>query len=252
MQVLIHIRRCILCLLLPLCCTLLPAEVVVSLRSGQTVTGEILFQDEDVIVVKDTDGRRYQFPVQEVAEVADQTKAPAAEAVKEQRQKKVGVILQLNGGGAALPAGNGNGNALWGAEAGGSIMIGACNLMNRHLFAGGGIGYNAYIIQGKTWSFLPVMLTARLPLMQTLHAPAVGLSVGYGIPLSAKQKGGFYTAVDAGWRYQMSEKTALFVGVSAGIQQAGIEITEIIENNRYTYSANRCLCSVGLKLAMQF
>lgn len=252
MQVLTHIRRCVVSLMLLCCCTLLPAAVVVSLRSGQTIVGEIVFQNEDVIVVKDGDGKRYQYPMQEVKSVSQYTQAAEEEAPKAKRQKRVGVIVQLTGGGAALPAANNGSQAIWGGHAGGNLMIGACNLMDKQLFVGGGVGYNAYILQGKTYSFIPVILTAQLPLMQTPHAPAVGLSLGYGISLSQKQKGGFYTAVDAGWRYQMSEKTALFVGVSAGIQQAGIEITEIIENNRYTYSANRCLCSVGLKLAMQF
>ena len=44
------------------------AEVVV-LRSGQSVKGEIMLQNEDVVIIRSNNGMRYQYPMNEVLSI---------------------------------------------------------------------------------------------------------------------------------------------------------------------------------------
>ena len=44
------------------------AEVVV-LRSGQSVKGEIVLQNEDVVIIRSNNGMRYQYPMNEVLSI---------------------------------------------------------------------------------------------------------------------------------------------------------------------------------------
>ena len=43
------------------------AGVVVTLRSGEKVGGEVVFQNSDVIVIKTPEGQRFQYPMTEVS-----------------------------------------------------------------------------------------------------------------------------------------------------------------------------------------
>lgn len=246
------VRRCAMCCLFLLCTVLLPAQVSLILRSGQTITGDIIFENEDVIVLQDSKGARYQYPKQEVAGIAEAKQQKEEKKEAPAKKKKVGIVLQLNAGAMALPALHDNMSDTWRAHAAANLMIGACDMLGKHIFLGGGVGYHSYFTPDKLYAFIPLMVSANLPLMQTPHAPALGLSLGYGISLSQTEQGGLYAGIDAGWRYQMNEKSALFLAASANFQQADIHITENIGQTHYTYSATQCFCTIGLKVGFQF
>ncbi len=233
------------------------AGVVVTLRSGEKVAGEVLFQNNDVIVIKTTEGQRFQYPMTEVSNIAE------GEAVQEEEDdsdsritrggKKVGIALHLAGGGGIVPAYATGGNF------GANIYIGACNLFGRHVFVGGGLGADMYflpsvITEGKTDSyyFIPVQARFSAPLLQTEHAPALGFAIGYGFSTKGISKSGISASADAGWRWQMSEKSALFAGLTAGVQQTKMDVVETIEEAEYTSTVTRVLWKVGVKMAIQF
>ena len=231
-----------------LAATLLQAEVTLVLKSGQRITGTVLFENEEVMVIKDADGKRYQYPQTEIQEVVEGVAPEQKEEVKRVAKGKLtGMSVHIGGGAGWLPKYNAGGSLS------GDAYIGACNVAQRHIFIGGGLGYHAYVSGGQWYHFIPLQVRFSAPLTQTRHAPAIGASLGYGFLPKGKGKGGLHGGLDVGWRCQLQERAALFAGVNATMQQAPTDVEEHINNQSYTHhAAIRTFCSIGLKVAVQF
>ncbi len=240
-------NRLYILLLTILCSVALCAETCIVLRSADAVIGTIVFQNEEVIVIKDIKGNRYQYPMSEVErieEVAEEVPAPEPEA----KPSKVGAMLQIKGGGlvdSALPT-------AWGGNASGKLIIGAKDVLGKRIFLGGGLGYEALIIADKTFSMLPLELYAAVPFLQTKHAPYCGLGVGYNVTLQKKQIGGLFAEIDFGWRVQVNTKTALMLGVNAHFQQLTNDWQEQVADTWATNNVTHTLCGISAKLALLF
>lgn len=241
----------LLLLLLPLCTF---ADVRLTLKSGHTLTGTVVFRNEEVIVIKSAEGQRFQYPMSEVTDIAE------VEAVTVEEEdtkpvtsvKKVGVSLHLSGGAAFIP------HDAIGGGLDAMVYVGACNLFQKHIFIGGGIGYEGFFMSDNAespltnTSFIPIQVRFSAPLMQTRHAPALGCSLGYGFSPKEIDKGGICASLDAGWRWQINEKMAMFAGINAAFQQGKTSVDETIEDKTYTSVVFRNFCKLGLKLAVQF
>jgi len=231
---------------------------IIRLKSGKTLQGTVVFRNDEVVVFKDATGARFQYPMSDVESIASDDELEEEVMVEEVEvvtgnRRKVALSLQLMGGGLALPkitSGDRPSN-VWGGNVGADLMIGACNLLDRRIFLGGGIGYHGAFVDGQTLSFLPVQLRAEVPLMQTAHAPLLGLGVGYGIGIK-NVVGGLYAAADFGWKYSFSSKGAFYLGLYANFQNARLTVTDTVAGNDYTSSANRNLCGFGAKAALYF
>lgn len=263
----------VLCLLWAVSTTVAMADVI-TLKSGKTVEGTILFQNDEVVVIRDASGTKYQYPTSEIVRdepptetlnestdtAADDTpeaKKSLLTNLKEKTQeihtgKKVSMGISLFGGGMFMPGSVTEHPAVYtGGHAGADVMVGTSNLFQRRIFLGGATGYHAFIQSGNVISFIPIMLRAEVPLMLTKHAPMLGMGVGYGIGLQ-KVKGGVCADLEFGWRYSYSRKGGLFLGVFADFQGAEIPLTETVAGNDYTATAYRNLCGYGAKLALFF
>lgn len=256
------------CLLLLVGTTAAMADVI-KLKTGQTVEGTILFQNEEVVVIRDASGAKFQYPMSEIVQdeplqedqvQPEQTETPNAQ--KEEKPaapqtvntgRKVSLGISVFGGGACVPGpvvGTEQKGA-WGGNAGADVMVGTSNLFQRRIFLGGATGYHAYMLNGDIYSFIPIMLRAEIPLMLTKHAPMLGMGVGYGIGLK-DVKGGVCADVEFGWRYNYSRKGAFFFGIYGNFQGAELPVTEIVSDKAYTAPAYRNLCGFGAKIALFF
>lgn len=252
------------------------AEVVV-LRTGSEVRGTIVFQNEDVVIIKDATGARFQYPRADVLSVsAENTGEKNAEndafpegLPKELPAKKLSVLLEVAGGGATVPA-DLQGGAFEAGLAFGSHHIGA-----KHIFLGGSVSYRGIYAKGThqsgsnteltQYAFLPIQLVARFPILELQHTPMVGFSAGYGVGLSKDYSGGLCAGVNVGYCYRVNEKTALSVSVDVQWQQARIATTASpvdekgntivdADGQPYTYSttAGRNFIMYGIRLGVFF
>lgn len=227
------------------------AEVIV-LRTGEQKEGQIIFQNEEVVVFKDATGARFQYPKSDVERILSE--APAAKATVETAaaapSRRVSVGIQLAGGAATMPG------VTNGGFASADLVIGTANLLQRQLFLGGGIGYHACFMSGTsastaphTYSFLPIYLRGEAPLMRDAKdAPQIGLGVGYGVSLEKSVRGGAYAAIDFGWRHRLTQGRALYLGASAAFQQISLHLPELINQEIYTTETGRCIVQYGVKL----
>ncbi len=233
-----------------LCALCAHAETLV-LRTGARVKGEILFQNEEVVIIRNAEGARFQYPRAEVQEILTVDPVEEVEVVEETKteigtSKKVAISLELGGGAACIP------NSAVGGGFSVDFLVGSHHIGQRHIFLGAGLGYHGMFIGAEKYNFLPIQLALRLPLLEQKHAPLFGMSLGYGIALSKDYKGGIYAGLDFGYRYQINEKTALAVVASAQFQQAKMAVTEIIDGSTFTNYTGRYLVSPELKLIVMF
>lgn len=227
------------------------AETIV-LRTGARVKGTILMQNEEVLIVRDTEGARFQFPRADVAEivagdavVAEET-AGTGEEPEIRTAKKVSALLEISGGAALRP------NEAAGGGVGADLIIGTHHIGSRHIFIGGGLGYHGVFLGAEKYNFLPVQAALRLPLVEGKHAPVFGVSLGYGVALSKNYVGGLYAGMDFGYRCQLNPKTAVAVVAFARFQQAKVDVVEVIDGLEFVNRTGRNLVTPGLKLALYF
>ena len=248
-------RKSLSILLLLLTFALCAHAQTIVLRTGARVKGTIVFQNEEVVIVRDTEGARFQYPRADVAEIlADDavqpeeqvTQTPEEEAVK--TTKKVSALLEIGGGSAYVP-GIGSG-----ASMSVDLIIGSHHIGSRHLLIGGGLGYHGMFMPGETkqYSFLPVQVALRMPLTENKHAPAFGVALGYGVALSKNYVGGLYTGLDFGYRCQVNKRTAIGAMFFARFQQAKLNVTETIEDVEFVNKTGRSFITYGAKFTLYF
>ena len=243
----------------------LRAEVVV-LRSGSTVEGAVVFRNEEVVVIRTVSGTRYQYPMSEVKEIKQVASSSETGQEQDARQeasmaKRVALSVEIGGGGCSVLRGNRAGGGM-----SGSLLVGTHDLFRRRIFLGGGIGYlgafvspDAVVETGqeadrKTYSFLPITVAVRIPLMQQKHAPMVGAQVGYGIALSKDYSGGLHAGLNIGYCYRFSEQHSLYVAADVLLQQAFLNTETTITDNGepyvYQQQAGRCLLHYGVRVGV--
>lgn len=277
------LRRLILFLFM-LCAIAVQADVVV-LQSGKEIQGTILVQNEEVVIIKTASGSRFQYPTSEVKAIrkdssdnqgdadSNNSSAPQSERGKGGGEKasptsvkKVSVAIELAGGVATKP----NDEALYGNMSA-NLLVGSHDLLNRGIFLGGSVGYlgalyttteiipttTTPIVKKTTtaYSFLPIALAARIPLLQQKHAPMLGMQLGYGVALSKDYQGGLNAGLNIGYCYRISERQRLYVAADCQFQQAFIHTTEHITDrdgltHDFTHSAGQCFIHYGIRLGI--
>ena len=236
-------------------CVCVHAETIV-LRTGARVQGTLVFQNEEVVIIRNAEGARFQYPKSDVAEILADDAVQITESrdnviTKEEdpeitTSKKASILLEIAAGSAAIP------NQSMGAAASADLLVGSHHIGDRHIFVGGGLGYHGVFMGNDKYNFLPIQAVIRMPFMETKHAPVFGMGVGYGIALSKNYVGGLYAGVDLGYRYQLNPKTALGAVFYTQFQQATMKVTETVEENPFTNNTGRNILAFGAKFTFYF
>ena len=247
----------IICFLAAVLCA--HAQTIV-LRTGARVKGTILFENEEVVIVRTDEGARFQYPKTDVEAVLSDEEAVKANgegangegtndegiAPEITTPKKASILVEVAGGAAIQP-----GEAV-GGGASADLLVGSHHIGGRHVFVGGGVGYHGIFLGALKYNFLPIQAAVRMPLTEDKHAPMFGVSVGYGIALSKEYLGGLYACADFGYRCQITPKSAIGVVAFAQFQQAMMPVTAELERVAYKQTAGRSLVTTGMKLAFYF
>jgi len=231
--------------ILTLVCTV-QAEVVV-LQSGMCKEGNILLQNEDIVMLQDNEGRKFQFPRTEVTEIrqSEQITEIQPETIATSEKGNCALRLDFSGGGLFVPSLRNGG---FGAV---DIQIGTRHIGSQSIFLGGSVGYEL-AAAGTMHHFLPLMVVVSVPLIEGKHAPELGAALGYGFAIKSPTQGGMAAKLDASWRYQYNASSALLLGVQARFQQANVRYMEVVNEQEYASTLGRNFVSVGLRLALEF
>lgn len=226
-------------LLSPILC----AEVV-TLRTGKIISGEIVLQNDEVLIIRTKNGSKYQYPAAEVLSVkADEIASlDAPNATKPPR--KLAVHLQTAGGAVCVP------EIGWGGQFAADLMLGTRTIHGTRIFLGAGLGYRAKVMDIGTYSFLPLQAVVAMPLSKHKHAPFLGMSIGYGIALNKQTQGGIFAGAEVGWNYQISDKTDFLLALCAEVQQAKTDVMQTVNDVDYLNHIGCNFVTLGLKLAV--
>ena len=227
------------------------AETIV-LHTGTRVKGVIVFQNEEVVIIRDENGARFQYPRADVEAILEDDPTEIKEEVQEEEigtSKKVSIQLQISCGLASQPT------EKIGAAYDADLFVGSHHIGSKHIFVGLGVGYHGlYLGPGETYNFLPVQAALRMPLTEQRHAPTFGVAVGYGIALNKEKKyiGGAHADLDFGYRCQLNEKTAIELTAFAQFQQTTLNVVETVEGVEFTNRSGRSLIGTGLRFSVFF
>ncbi len=226
------------------------AEVVV-LRSGQIIKGEILLNNEEVIVLRLKNGTKYQYPQAEVADVKteDSDSDVKQETHTETTKRNVTTQLLATAGAAYIP------NHGWGGAMETHLRIGTRSILNQPIFLGGSVGYRGVFKPNNNYSWIPLQLAFQAPitLLRSIeHQPLLGASVGYAFATNKNYKGGLCAGMDVGMLFRLNQRTAISLSLTAQWQQTYIQISEIINHTEYANFVGCSIVELGLKFGVQF
>lgn len=227
--------------------TISMAEVVV-LNTGIRIQGEIILQNEEVVIIKKKDGTRFQYPRSEVASIQEET---TTQTVTEETStpitiRPVAIRVQANGGAVYLP------NHGWGGQVGADLQIGSRAIAGKPIFVGGSIGFRSKILPEDNYTFIPLQVVVSSALTTKRHAPHVGMNIGYGFSTVKQNKGGVSLSAYTGWTYHINDNTSVLLSCFAEWQQATIETTEIIYDQPYTNNIGCNFVSIGANVTVEF
>jgi hypothetical protein len=223
------------------------AEVVV-LNTGIRIQGEIILQNEEVVIIKKKDGTRFQYPRSEVASIQEEN---TTHIVKEENNENViirpvAVRVQANGGAVYLPTQG------WGGQIGADLHLGSRAIAGKPIFVGGSIGFRSKILPEDNYTFIPLQVVVSSALTTKRHAPHVGMNIGYGFSTDKQNKGGVSLSAYTGWTYHINDNTSVLLSCFAEWQQATIETTEIIYDQPYTNNIGCNFVSIGANVTIEF
>lgn len=232
------------------------AAEIVTLKTGQTIRGEILLDNDAVVIIRNSNGAKFQYLKNDIVSIeTEETNEPEIEVLGIQsytpKSKKVFMSISIAGGGFSAP------HQYTGGAFSADLLIGSHHIGDTRIFIGGGLGYHGYF-GTHSYSFLPLMVALRAPVIEGVHAPQFGASIGYGFSLTGNATHGLYAGVDVGYRYQKTKKSAIYAGLFASFQQTSLSVTENITDtstgvlSAYTYVAGANLIAYGAKFAVYF
>ena len=257
------------------------AELVV-LRSGKTVKGEILLHNEEVVIIRQKDGLRFQFPMQEVLSISAELPPKRQSSTNQTAEdKKVACHFAVAGGTAYTPNG-------WGGYINPTVFVGTHTLRNLPIAVGGTIGYHGVFAQGNAYSWIPLQASIYLSPISNRPSPiansqspisnrpspiansqspisnrqspiahrpspiACQLSIGYAFALSQDYTGGICAGMEIGWSHAIGNTSSIFVALNAQALQTRMHVTETVNGNSYRNFRGCTLVSLGMKLGIQF
>ena len=215
------------------------------------MSGTVVFENEEVVIIRDAEGARFQYPRTEIVEIVEDevdtsTSQDLENSNEEITTRKVSLLFEIGTGAAIKP------NETAGGAFDVDLMVGSHHIGDKHLFIGGGFGYHGLFFRADKYHFMPIQLVLRVPFVESKHAPFFGASAGYGIALGKNYKGGIYAGIDFGYRCQINPATAVAITAFAQMQQATITTTEIIESSEYINTTGRVFITPGIKLGLYF
>jgi len=219
----------------------------VTLRTGQTVVGEILLQNDEVVVIRMKNGLRYQYPVDEVVSIShEEASATPDHVVISSPLRKVNLRFQVSGGVIVVP------ELGVGGQVAADFMVGTHAIRDKRMFVGGGLGYRAKIVNDQTYSFIPLQAVLSMPLTNSKFAPVIGVSMGYGFAVDSHTHGGLCAGADFGWNCHINAQSSLQISAYAEWQQAQTNVVQIVLGKEYTNYIGSNFVAVGLRFAILF
>lgn len=214
------------------------AQYKLLFHSGRVVVGEIVLRNDEVVIVKDQRGARFQYPTSDIAEITELSseQPTVSEQTEDEKASRRATNIKRTSLGVHLAGGVASIDGVTGGALAVDLLLGANNVGGRRIFLGGQVGYRALLTGAKPLSIIPIDVVMELPLMQSVHAPMIGAHIGYGIGIGGI-RGGVNAGLALAYRYHFSRTGSLYIGIEGEVQQlASAPHAVIVEPGQTFYS----------------
>jgi hypothetical protein len=224
------------------------------MKTGETYYGDIVFRNDEMLILQTDEGVRYQFSLEEVKDISKETVNVAVMPEKllqddqfEENQNFFAVLDACGGASGAKNSFDVSPNTQI------AFVLGKNKVFSENFFVGLGAGYNStYLKNTSTLNFLPVFLRLQNTFTTNRISPFVRMDGGYAFSMTSGWDGGVLVKAAAGISSRLSYKTKLFCGIYAGIQQFGGKLSETISTGTYYYEGIANMKQLGLQFGIQF
>lgn len=225
----------------------------ITLKTGETYTGEILVQNSEVVMLKSANGSRFQFQLSEVKKIEKISKEAALNAdsamYHSPGNNSFAGFLEIAGGvSAAKRSFDSSPNTQV------SLVFGSKSIVGRFIFMGIGAGLNSTFTDGNnsTINFVPVFIKMQAKLSENISAPYFAIDAGYAFAVTEGFGGGPFTRISAGIARKISYKSILSFGFFVGVNSFDASLTELKNGNSYSFYGNTIMTNYGLKIGLTF
>jgi hypothetical protein len=222
----------------------------VFLKSGKSYTGEIVLRNDEVLILKLSDGTRFQFAAQDIEKIETVTsEEQQAEQNEKEPEPVLSGIIELSGG---VSAAQYKTSAVPFTSAG--ISFGSDQFGDGTFFIGVGTAIHTAFLSAPdvALNFIPVYLKGRKIFKRSIVSPYIALDLGYAFAAQKDYSGGIYSKINLGIQKRLTYKTSFFTGLYAGVTGYGGSLTEQYENNNFSFNGKTAFVSGGLSLGLQF
>ncbi|MDL2290156.1 hypothetical protein LJB95_01985 [Paludibacteraceae bacterium OttesenSCG-928-F17] len=231
-------------------------ERKITLNTGEIIIGNILVENEQVVMIKTREGGRFQFPRSEIKSIDDVTEndrqiTQLDESESFNENNKFRLMGDLKFG--LAHAGKAYG---WVPEMQVSLLFGGADLFLPNSFLGIGIGYNPIFASdygtGKAINFLPIFMRFQSSFTDKNFKPYVEVDAGYSVALSDEFGGGFIVNASIGVSKKLNERNSFQLGIFGGFQSFSADLTEEKDFGIFTYYGKTVAQHFGIKASITF
>lgn len=221
----------------------------ITLKSGAVFVGELIVNNNELIMLKDKTGARFQFSTSEVEKVET---VHSEITISTQNKEIIDHSTDHFCGQIELSIGNASARKAFETSLSPQVNLyfGNKKAFGKDLFAGVGAGY--LWIPAVNLSLVPVAIKVQTNTTKNRTSPFVGLESGYTFSANKNFGGGLFARATIGFNYRLTYKTALFGGLSAGVYAISGRLTDLTPNGVFIFDGNSTLNVLSLKAGFQF
>ncbi len=221
----------------------------ITLKSGAVFVGEVILKNDELIMLKDNTGARFQFALPEIEKIetanVESSDTTNKEKIENTQNNNFCGQFELSSGNASARKAFGSVSA---SQEG--LTFGNRKSFGKDLYVGIGAGY--FRIADANLGLIPATLKIQTYTSKNRTSPLVGFESGYAFSTTKSYNGGPFAKISFGINHRLSYKSAIYAGISAGVYSISGKLSESTQNGTFTFDGVTTINALGLKFGFQF
>jgi len=221
----------------------------ITLKTGEIFTGEVVLRTDEILMLKNNAGARFQFTLSEIATIeaiADTKKSTITTTVAEPNpDDKFCGQLEISTSDASARKAFESATKLQA-----NLIFGNRKVFGKDSFVGFGTGY--LWINDVNLKLIPAIFKIQAYISKSRTSPYLGLESGYAFSATKSFGGGLFAGISAGANYKITQKSAFFIGLTATVYSISGHLSETIQQGIYTFDGTTAIQTLGIKAGLQF
>jgi hypothetical protein len=224
----------------------------ITLKSGSSFRGVIVMQNDEMLMLKDSSGARFQFlkteiqKIEQLQLILQDTVKSVAKQANTTNQLISAQIFASTGYATIVKATD---KALYYDL---QLNFGKASKHMQNMYTGVGIGYISVVQPETSFGLVPLSYTLQTTTSENRKSFFWGFSAGYALSTNKSVNGGLFSQLSAGLKINLQQKNAFLVSLQTSVFGIETNLSEQTPNGTYGYNGHSSLFLVGLKTGFQF